>query len=170
MPCPLCGDICRCPTAAHSAAAPRWLSDTNSCSATVPPPVAPAPPETEIVSGRQAGGATPNGANTTESAPEDSPTWRQEVAARLNRYQARRKPRPPRYPSLRLRFDEDGPARDASSISAESQAYQQRIATASNQALALDRFADSAVDALDISDSTPMPVGQTPAETAAVPA
>jgi len=35
--------------------------------------------------------------------PEDS--WRSEVSARLNRYRARRRPRAPRYPSLRLKFD-----------------------------------------------------------------
>jgi uncharacterized RDD family membrane protein YckC len=31
--------------------------------------------------------------------------WKDEVAARLNYYRARRKPRPPKYPSLRLKFD-----------------------------------------------------------------
>jgi uncharacterized RDD family membrane protein YckC len=31
--------------------------------------------------------------------------WRREVASRLERYRARRKPRAPRYPSLRLPFD-----------------------------------------------------------------
>lgn len=31
--------------------------------------------------------------------------WKNEVAARLNSYRARRKPRPPKYPSLRLKFD-----------------------------------------------------------------
>src|ERR1700682_5110513 len=31
--------------------------------------------------------------------------WRREVATRLERYRARRKPRGPRYPSLRLPFD-----------------------------------------------------------------
>jgi len=46
-------------------------------------------------------------AGDNQPAPEDSAAWRQEVAARLNRYQSRRKPRPPRYPSLRLRFEED---------------------------------------------------------------
>ena len=33
--------------------------------------------------------------------------WRREVAARLERYRTRRKPRPPRYPSLRLPFDSE---------------------------------------------------------------
>src|SRR5262245_56370720 len=31
--------------------------------------------------------------------------WREEVSARLNRYRARRSPRAPRYPSLRLKFE-----------------------------------------------------------------
>jgi len=35
----------------------------------------------------------------------DSNDWREEVSARLNRYRARRRPREPRYPSLRLRFE-----------------------------------------------------------------
>lgn len=40
-------------------------------------------------------------------ASGDGPdAWRGELAARLDRYRARRKPRPPRYPSLRLRFEE----------------------------------------------------------------
>lgn len=37
--------------------------------------------------------------------PPDADSWRDEVSARLNRYRARRRPRAPRYPSLRLRFE-----------------------------------------------------------------
>jgi hypothetical protein len=36
--------------------------------------------------------------------------WRDELSARLNRYRARRKPVPPRYPSLRLPFDAVDPS------------------------------------------------------------
>lgn len=36
---------------------------------------------------------------------EDANSWRQEVAARVNRYRSRREPRTPRYPSLQLKFD-----------------------------------------------------------------
>jgi hypothetical protein len=75
--------------------------------------------------------ATPDRNNETTS--EDSSTWRQEVAARLNRFQSRRKPRPPRYPSLRLRFEDSEPG------------YRQ--VPVSNQALALDAFA--AADPVD---------------------
>src|ERR1700675_4628597 len=35
----------------------------------------------------------------------DGNYWRRELASRLERYRARRKPRAPRYPSLRLPFD-----------------------------------------------------------------
>ncbi|HUM04818.1 MAG TPA: RDD family protein [Terriglobales bacterium] len=35
----------------------------------------------------------------------DGECWRREIAARLQRYRTRRKPRPPRYPSLRLPFE-----------------------------------------------------------------
>jgi hypothetical protein len=41
-----------------------------------------------------------------ESIPiQDSTAWRQELADKLVRYHSRRRPRPPRYPSLRLRFE-----------------------------------------------------------------
>lgn len=37
---------------------------------------------------------------------EDGGSWRREVSERLHRYHARRRPRAPRYPSLRLKFEE----------------------------------------------------------------
>jgi uncharacterized RDD family membrane protein YckC len=40
-----------------------------------------------------------------DPSEENSSAWRDELSARLNRYRARRKMRPPRYPSLRLQFD-----------------------------------------------------------------
>lgn len=89
----------------------------------------------------------------TESACEESSTWRLEVAARLNRYQSRRKPRPPRYPSLRLRFEPevssvalDRCSSEQGTASAEMEIAPQRYSSAvpsvSNQALALDAFAN----------------------------
>jgi hypothetical protein len=94
MPCPLCGDICECSSAAE--------------------PSLPLTAEAAL-------------SGNNERTSEDSTAWRQEVAARLNRYHARRKPRPPRYPSLRLRFEDAG-------------ATYQQVPT-SNHALALDAFA-----------------------------
>ncbi len=43
-------------------------------------------------------------ADEAESPAEDSEAWRGELSARLNRYRAKRKIRPPRYPSLSLQF------------------------------------------------------------------
>jgi uncharacterized RDD family membrane protein YckC len=40
--------------------------------------------------------------------PEDAASWRQELAARVNNYRARRRPRGPRYPSPRLKFEASG--------------------------------------------------------------
>jgi uncharacterized RDD family membrane protein YckC len=40
-----------------------------------------------------------------EDSPADGAQWRQEVAARLNHYHSRRSRKPPRYPSLALKFD-----------------------------------------------------------------
>src|SRR5277367_49031 len=49
----------------------------------------------------------PVGAAPDQSNAEipDADSWRKEVAARLERYRTRRKPRTPRYPSLLLPFD-----------------------------------------------------------------
>ncbi|MGA9392715.1 MAG: RDD family protein [Candidatus Sulfotelmatobacter sp.] len=77
---------------------------------------------------------------TDECAPADSTAWRQEVAARLNRYQSRRKPRPPRYPSLLLRFDGD----DAIRVSAPPPSFKQ---PSCDHALALDEYPLSRPDA-----------------------
>jgi hypothetical protein len=71
---------------------------------------------------------------------EDSSAWRSEVSARLSRYHSRRKPRPPRYPSLYLRFDEANSA----SLPLE-RTFQHR---ASNQALAFDEI--SASDSIEM--------------------
>ena len=40
---------------------------------------------------------------------EEAASWRREVTERLHRYHARRRPRPPRYPSLRLKCDTADP-------------------------------------------------------------
>jgi uncharacterized RDD family membrane protein YckC len=63
-------------------------------------------------------------------APEAEPDvdyWRHEVAARLQRYRARRKPREPRYPSLRLPFDAAENALRSST--AERPSYQSPVQT-----------------------------------------
>jgi len=166
MPCPLCGDICRCSSPAYAAVPPHAGPKTPEAD----PPSLPPPAED----------SSPTHGN--ELAPDDSPAWRQEVAARLSRYQARRKPRPPRYPSLRLRFEEknhptddrptsDRPTRDhsthdhrnedhstraAGDAFVEPSTFPHRVATVSNQALALDGFVDSVAHAGDLPTSPPV--------------
>jgi RDD family len=168
MSCPLCGDICRCSSDASSAASPRWLPDSDTG------PDAVTPPAGLETSGAEAPGlessteaSTPD--DSQDSAPEDSTPWRQELAARLNRYQSRHKPRPPRYPSLRLHFDKEDSTPAAHAIAVESQPFPQRMANASHQALALDGFADSAAHSVEMRASRPLasPDGQAPPEAAA---
>src|SRR5271163_28537 len=118
MPCKLCGDTCRCssdasPNAsldANPAAAPRWLADSDFIpSAAMPQAESETPPAEMSVPLPSPEASIPTGNAPEDLAPEDPPAWRQEIAARLNRYQTRRKPRPPRYPSLQLRFDAENP-------------------------------------------------------------
>jgi hypothetical protein len=60
--------------------------------------------------------------------------WRDEISARLNRYRARRKIRPPRYPSLSLPFDAGESSGSAGAHAASPAAFE----PVSDQALALD--------------------------------
>jgi uncharacterized RDD family membrane protein YckC len=66
----------------------------------------------------------------------DASAWRDELSARVNRYRARRKVRPPRYPSLSLRFEAFESTTSATAISGSGPlpAYE----SVSNHALALD--------------------------------
>ena len=146
MTCLLCGDICRCPIDGDSAVSPRWLADDNAClpaekrregqQATIPEALT-LPPATE----------EPTPDSGTESTVQGTDAWRHEVAARLNRYQARRKPRPPRYPSLRLRFEGQDSTRLANAAGDDDSVFPQSVSTASHHALALDSFADSVTEA-----------------------
>jgi uncharacterized RDD family membrane protein YckC len=62
----------------------------------------------------------PKAADHSPSA--DGGSWRQEVTERLSNYQARRRPRGPRYPSLQLKFDEQPwPSEKEASLSSASQ-------------------------------------------------
>ena len=150
MPCPLCGDICRCSSDANTATSPHWLSDAITDTA--------APRAEAETSAAEAPSLVPTEEAATygnDPAPEDSPVWRQEVAARLNRYQARRKPRPPRYPSLQLRFEEEDPTPAVTGSPVEAPTFSQRT-TASNQALALDSFTDSSAHPVETAASVPL--------------
>ena len=73
---------------------------------------------------------------------EDGASWRQEVSERLHRYHARRRPRAPRYPSLRLKFEEPnwGTARETA---VSTQTIQPAQAT-TRQAVAREQVAAAA--------------------------
>ncbi|MFZ0816342.1 MAG: RDD family protein [Candidatus Sulfotelmatobacter sp.] len=143
MSCLICGEICRCSSSCEESSAPRWLPDVESgpVDAALLANLASAemdgstlPPADETVSPEN---VSPQ--NVERDSPEDSSAWRMEVAARLNRYNSRRKPRPPRYPSLRLRFDEKDGTRSASADAVESTSFPAMSSPACDQALALDR-------------------------------
>lgn len=72
---------------------------------------------------------------SAEAESVDAPAWRDELSARLNRYRARRKVRPPRYPSLSLRFDAAEVSASANIPRTSSLASFEPV---SNHALALD--------------------------------
>ena len=155
MPCPLCGDICRCSNEENSAVSPRWLPD-DAC-----PPAAVSPGEGQALQIEapclflSSEGSIPEA--IPESASEDSPAWRDEVAVRLNRYQARRKPRPPRYPSLQLHFEEGCSIRATADEPSKTPVFLHSLGAASHQALALDRFAEGAAPAVEapVSETRP---------------
>src|ERR1700730_14263781 len=76
-----------------------------------------------------------DGDRQTEGDP--SP-WREELAARLDRYRGGRKPRAPRYPSLQLRFAEPSP-RPASPGPLDYAPHNSVLPPVSCQAVALDK-------------------------------
>jgi uncharacterized RDD family membrane protein YckC len=160
MPCQVCGDICRCSIAEYSTASPRWLNDAGSLRDSEPSLAsiqgqATCEPRAEL---------TPQSVSSREDAeiapdarliPEESSTWRLEVSQRLSRYQSRRKPRAPRYPSLRLKFDIGDSAAPVAGIRLDPRSFPQATPTVSNHAFALDRFSDSSQDAVDTLEIEP---------------
>ena len=127
MPCPVCGEICRCSRDSKPA---EQIADRKTAAAS------------------EIGAAESR--DLCPSGEPDGTAWRQEIAARLNRYQSRRKPRPPRYPSLRLRFEpvdrnaQSDSARTNESGSPGPVAVTQTSQQISHAALALDGFAERA--------------------------
>jgi len=120
MNCPVCSEDCRCqgeavPDALAQAGAELAVEESTP----VAGPQAPA----------ESGGAA---AGDRSGGDEDGTAWRDELSARLNRYRAKRKMRPPRYPSLQLQFD--APESRTNAIASQSPFFE----SVSDQALALD--------------------------------
>jgi uncharacterized RDD family membrane protein YckC len=147
MTCLICGDICRCSSEADRALASAGLNDDSTCPE-VGEQQALEIPSVELAGAEAGLEKACEGEGGTRS--EDSSAWRQEVAARLNRYQARHKPRPPRYPSLRLRFEEA--ARPAEG-SADPVDLERTPEPFSHQAVALDRFSVEISEEIEASAS-----------------
>ena len=115
MNCPQCGELCRCQS---EPLPPSLLPSSGAADVTAAPIAAP-----EVDSEAEVSDDT-----------EDAEAWRGELSARLNRYRARRKVRPPRYPSLSLRFDAFESGANSSSVSLPQSTFE----PVSNHALALD--------------------------------
>jgi uncharacterized RDD family membrane protein YckC len=95
-----------------------------------------------------------------EAAPqvEAAPAWRDELSDRLNRYRSRRKVRPPRYPSLALKFDAPEVSASANAVSGSSRPQFEAI---SNHALALDGLRHEPSAAQAEGNPRPAPAAET---------
>jgi len=143
MNCPLCGEVCRCPLEPLPPALLQRRPDCEPASGSSSVAAFESKPEVGeaiAVEGSDLnlrGDSSATSHPAAETLPEDgdAAAWRDELSARLNRYRARRKVRPPRYPSLSLRFEApEVPA----STNAQSVFSTPEFEPVSNQALALD--------------------------------
>jgi uncharacterized RDD family membrane protein YckC len=96
--------------------------------------------------------------------PEADSFWKDEVAARLSHYRARRKPRPPKYPSLRLKFD---PTDRKSDPEVRSNTFGNVPATRESVAF-LDAEGSSSIPCADATPPDILPSPIFPAETARI--
>ncbi len=102
MNCAVCGEVCCCSSGLVSSASSLVAALQPT---TIVPNVAEvgaAGDPNSCVESARASGSESEAVREVASEVGDAPAWRDEVSARLNRYRARRKVRPPRYPSLRL--------------------------------------------------------------------
>jgi uncharacterized RDD family membrane protein YckC len=141
MLCAICGEICRCSSVENEKALPRWLPDSNDYPAAKQTS---GDKEEKFETLDSAASLIAEGVPVPETPPapqEDSTEWRQELSARLNRYQSRRKPRPPRYPSLRLKFEAETVSNNSDELTHEF-FLSQTMPQVARHALAFDPFDD----------------------------
>ena len=100
-------------------------SDVSGCPMEPPPTELPIPDPHSVED-------TSAACSELASAQQEGSAWRDELSAKLNRYRARRKAPPPRYPSLKLPF---GPLESSARETAPEAPVFESIA---NHALALD--------------------------------
>jgi uncharacterized RDD family membrane protein YckC len=103
------------------------------------------------------------------SETEETTAWRDELAAKLSDYRARRKPLPPRYPSLRLAF-EPPPLRtaDLGDLTGDSKSPD-ACGAISQDALALDPFCSSGTSLVEPGTAQPEAESPGPYTTLAAP-
>jgi uncharacterized RDD family membrane protein YckC len=132
MPCPICGDDCRCAPATRSVAKSKFeIEPESDCSILIDPEAYDAS-EQEFAASLEQVSAKPRFVVEPEdsslpveiqapSIPPEAPAeppflaspepaaseslWKEELAAKLNHYRARRSPKQPRFPSLQLKFE-----------------------------------------------------------------
>jgi len=106
-------------------------------------PGAPAPNEDSgLVVEMEPETATPEPTLQTELLrPQEPDSWRHEVAARVDNYRARRRPRAPRYPSLQLKFEssESSSTGQAATSQPATTAIPSRLAVAMQDPLAVSQ-------------------------------
>lgn len=93
MNCLQCGEVCHCHSEPPPIAPPQWKPDARNVSA----------PSSSSVLSRDSAAETQ--LESSDPIEPEASAWRDELSARLNRYRARRKVPPPRYPSLSLPFE-----------------------------------------------------------------
>ena len=157
MNCALCGEVCRCPSEPLPSASSQRTPDHDQGPESPSAVALDAQWKDEQVVGENAAEARnsaeplPNLAPPSldpDSQAEDAPAWRDELSARLNRYRARRKVRPPRYPSLSLPLSLQFEAREfpTSPTAPGAPSPLPVFEQVSNQALALDGMSMSSPD------------------------
>jgi len=120
MPCPICGPICQCDNNPESE---RYEPTVQADRPRFPDPESYDASEEQFAASLEQPGASRESLSLeTSEAPiealatdlsqpsifqayEDPAAWKQELAAKLNEYRSRHKPKPPRYPSLQLKFE-----------------------------------------------------------------
>jgi hypothetical protein len=156
MNCSLCGEVCRCPSEPLPAALKQCDPEAESGLAVTVAPggrIQIAQGQIAQIQVAQIRDVQTQHVETQGAQTEDASAWRDELSARLNRYRARRRVPPPRYPSLRLQFGELDWSNRASATggSAAAPAFE----SVSNQALALDEMRQGPYAAVDTDVKSP---------------
>ena len=159
MPCPICGDDCRCTPAARIVAKSKFEIEPEADSSILIDPEAYDASEQEFaasleqVSPKPRFVVEPEDSNITveSSVPSIAPEtpaepslmspepgaseslWKEELAAKLNHYRARRSPKQPRFPSLQLKFESEPPRQTPIEPAAQPVLTQQAIPVESQE-------------------------------------